>query len=196
MTHMLKSSPYAVLIGKTSTIPTNEFRFLLDEVSRIQTESTYQSLWLERNQRNASSLECPPFTFKAVRIFLFLSSTPCGDASLEFLVEEPSRNVPWVIPPEVHGMVTYRGHEYLWQRGYVRLKPGHPPWLYYTNFAGRVDSPSTQSKSCSDKVALLACISLLNTFLATLVNPSSCYLDYMVLPSSAYRRDSFDRAFK
>lgn len=65
-----------------------------------------------------------------------------------------------------------------------------------SNFAGRVDSPSSQSKSCSDKVALLSCISLLNTFLATLVNPSSCYLDYMVLPSSAYRPDSFDRAFK
>ncbi len=67
---------------------------------------------------------------------------------------------------------------------------------YCTNFAGRVDSPSTQSKSCSDKVALWSCISLLNTFLVTLVSPSSCYLDYMVLPSSAYRRDSFDRAFK
>lgn len=65
-----------------------------------------------------------------------------------------------------------------------------------SNSAGRVDSPSTQSKSCSDKFALLSCISLLNTFLATLVNPSSCYLDYMVLPSSAYHRESFDRAFK
>ena len=45
-------------------------------------------------------------------------------------------------------------------------------------------------------MALLSCTSLLNSFLTTFVNPASCYLGYIILPSAGYNRDSFTRAFR
>jgi len=66
----------------------------------------------------------------------------------------------------------------------------------HANLPGRGDSPQTYSKSCSDKLAAVSCTSLLNSFLSSLISPSSCYIDYLVVPRPAYHPEGFCRAFQ
>lgn len=67
---------------------------------------------------------------------------------------------------------------------------------HISDLQGRADSPRTNSKSCCDKLAVASCTSLLNSLLSSLINPSSCYLDYLVVPRSAYHEEGFSRAFE
>jgi hypothetical protein len=43
---------------------------------------------------------------------------------------------------------------------------------------------------------LKSCTSLLNTFLSNVIDPSSCYLDALVVPQQAYHEAGFHRAFE
>jgi hypothetical protein len=43
---------------------------------------------------------------------------------------------------------------------------------------------------------VVSCTSLLNLLLSSLISPLSCYLDYLVIPRSAYHAEGFRRAFK
>lgn len=65
------------------------------------------------------------FTFNVCKIFLFVSGTPCGDACLDLLAEDPANATPWTLKAEVEDAKIFRGHEYLWERGKVRFKPGN-----------------------------------------------------------------------
>jgi len=60
----------------------------------------------------------------------------------------------------------------------------------------RGDSLPTLSKSCSDKLALKQCTSLLNSDTITLICPDRAYLETMILPRSQYHETSFSRAFE
>jgi tRNA-specific adenosine deaminase 1 len=44
-------------------------------------------------------------------------------------------------------------------------------------------------------LALKSCTSLLNSLVSTLITPASCYLDYLIVPESAYHQAGFNRAF-
>lgn len=66
----------------------------------------------------------------------------------------------------------------------------------HSDLQGRADSPRTNSKSCCDKLAVASCTSLLNSLLSSLINPSTCYLDYLVVPRPAYHEEGFHRAFE
>ena len=59
----------------------------------------------------------------------------------------------------------------------------------------RADSPITLSKSCSDKLALKQCTSLLSSPLSLLVSPENAYIDTLVLPLDQYRQQACERAF-
>lgn len=59
----------------------------------------------------------------------------------------------------------------------------------------RGDSPQTLSKSCSDKLALKQCTSLLNRNTCRLVNPRNAYIRSLVIPLSEYRKGACQRAF-
>lgn len=59
----------------------------------------------------------------------------------------------------------------------------------------RPDSPTTLSKSCSDKLALKQCTSLLSSLGALLISPKNAYLDTLVLPSSRFVPSACQRAF-
>ncbi|KAG5924923.1 hypothetical protein E4U42_004526 [Claviceps africana] len=72
---------------------------------------------------------------------------------------------------------------YFSQLGIVRRKPS------------RGDAPPTLSKSCSDKITLKQCTSLLSSLTSLLVDPSSAYIDRLVLPSSQYSASACQRAF-
>lgn len=59
----------------------------------------------------------------------------------------------------------------------------------------RADSPITLSKSCSDKLALKQCTSLLSSPVSLLVSPENAYIDTLILPSREYRQQACERAF-
>lgn len=59
----------------------------------------------------------------------------------------------------------------------------------------RGDSPPTLSKSCSDKLALKQCTSLLSAPTSLLVSPANAYLDTLILPHSRYRPEACERSF-
>lgn len=71
----------------------------------------------------------------------------------------------------------------------------HRDVFIYNFGVGRADSPRTFSKSCSDKLALRSCTSLLNAFLSNIIDPSSCYLDALIVLQHAYHEAGFHRAF-
>ena len=59
----------------------------------------------------------------------------------------------------------------------------------------RADSPITLSKSCSDKLALKQCTSLLSSPISLLVSPENAYIDTLILPNHQYRQQACERAF-
>lgn len=75
------------------------------------------------------------------------------------------------------------GRAYFSQLGVVRRKPA------------RGDAPPTLSKSCSDKITLKQCTSLLSSLTSLFVEPSNAYIDTLVLPSSQYSAAGCQRAF-
>jgi tRNA-specific adenosine deaminase 1 len=75
------------------------------------------------------------------------------------------------------------GREDFSRLGIVRRKPG------------RGDAPRTLSKSCSDKLALKQCTSLLSSPTALLVLPRHAYLSSLVLPISRLSVVACERAF-
>ena len=96
-------------------------RFLLDEISRLKNDNFYQSPWLvscEATQREFL------FDFNVNAIFLFVSGTPCGDASLDLLSQNSNNAIPWTRPEGATAPSSLHGHEYIWERGKVRSKPG------------------------------------------------------------------------
>ena len=59
----------------------------------------------------------------------------------------------------------------------------------------RADSPITLSKSCSDKLALKQCTSLLSSPLSLLILPENAYINTLLLPRDQYRQQACGRAF-
>lgn len=59
----------------------------------------------------------------------------------------------------------------------------------------RPDAPLTLSKSCTDKLTLCQCTSLLSTLTSTLISPEGAYLQTLVLPESQHVPEATTRAF-
>lgn len=121
-THMPKFLPSEASTGFLHTRTLKNSRFLLDEVTKFQSDESYQSNWLKRHP--LAGQQVPSFSFLASSIFLFISGTPCGDASLDLLAEDPHNAIPWTTTGESENPDSFRGHEYIWERGKVRFKPG------------------------------------------------------------------------
>jgi tRNA-specific adenosine deaminase 1 len=75
------------------------------------------------------------------------------------------------------------GRAYFSQLGVVRRKPA------------RGDAPPSMSKSCSDKIALKQCTSLLSSLTALLVSPEGVYLESLILPASQFSAVACCRSF-
>lgn len=90
---------------------------------------------------------------------------------------------PWPLPAAADTS-HLRGRGFFSLLGVVRLKPG------------RRDSPATSAKSCSDKLALRQCVSLLLTPTSYLISPRNAYISTLVLPSSSYSPTACTRAFR
>lgn len=113
-----------------------------------------------------------------VCIDMYVSDAPCGDASMELVMAEQDDATPW---ENVADGMPGRGN--FDRLGVVRRKPARP------------DAPATVSKSCSDKLALKQCTSLLSGPTSLLVCPERCYLRRLVLPFERCVPTATQRAF-
>ena len=127
-----------------------------------------------------------PFCLRdGVGIYMFCSEAPCGDASMELTMADQEDATPWtsrsLASEQVAEDMQGRGH--FDRLGVVRRKPSRP------------DAPPTWSKSCSDKLALKQCTSLLSSLTSRLVSPGNVYLSSLVLPEHQYVSAACERAF-
>ncbi|KAL8824121.1 MAG: hypothetical protein Q9191_005288 [Dirinaria sp. TL-2023a] len=121
-----------------------------------------------------------------IKIHMYCSEVPCGDASIELVMKAQADDTPWSVSESVPGSdvpAHLKGHESFSELGIVRRKPA------------RGDSPSTLSKSCSDKLALKQCYSLLNAATSLLIPPNNAYISTLILPRPQYVPSACRRAF-
>jgi tRNA-specific adenosine deaminase 1 len=133
----------------------------------------------------------PPFELEPdIKIYMYCTCAPCGDASMELCMASQEDATPWEVmqekpsnTEETEGkMLDGRAHFSL--LGVVRRKPA------------RMDAESTRSKSCSDKLALRQVSSLLSCETSRLVAPTeSAYLAGLILPEDEISRSGCERSF-
>jgi len=101
---------------------------------------------------------------------------------MELTMAAQDDDAPWDTAVDA-GTQTLLGRQYFSLLGIVRRKPS------------RADADTTLSKSCSDKLALRQCTSLLSSLTSMLISPKRVYLGGLVLPASQYSSIAFERCF-
>lgn len=151
-----------------------------------------------RSRSENSNDKWPPLEFYTdIKIYMYCTCAPCGDASMELCMAAQEDPTPWELPPppssnnndngtsldtEADTLLVGRAHFSL--LGAVRRKPA------------RMDAESTRSKSCSDKLALRQVSSLLSHETSLLISPTeNVYLAGVVLPEEEISRAGCERAF-
>ncbi|EGV63842.1 tRNA-specific adenosine deaminase [Yamadazyma tenuis] len=153
-------------------------RFLIDECQNRE------STLVEKNPDTEKYVLKPH-----IKVALFVTEPPCGDASMGYLSAKTSNNTPWEIPQEDGAgykrrktkTEMVRGRNHFDQLGIVRTKPG------------RSDSVKTLSKSCSDKICLKQLVGLNNSITSQFYEP--VYLDFLVLHKTKYHEPDIRRCF-
>ncbi|PYH37890.1 tRNA-specific adenosine deaminase [Aspergillus neoniger CBS 115656] len=151
----------------------SEIRALIDhEHDHQQSISTPKPSPFIRRRQTPNE---PPFELHpSLKIYLYCTTAPCGDASMELTMAAQDDPTPWEITPSEEesasaGLLSGRAN--FSQLGIVRRKPARP------------DAPSTKSKSCSDKLALRQVSSLLSRGVSLLVAVTeNAYLAGVVMP--------------
>ncbi|PTB70540.1 hypothetical protein BBK36DRAFT_1108142 [Trichoderma citrinoviride] len=177
-------------------------RFLLDECQTlVDGNCDEHETILQRDDTRHVDAEIGRYTrpFKVkedVKLHMYCSEAPCGDASMELIMAAQADASPWQVPAskspantppesesESESPTHLPGRAYFSQLGIVRRKPA------------RGDAPPTLSKSCSDKISLKQCTSLLSSLASLFVDPGNAYIDTLVLPESQYFAAACERAF-
>ncbi|OAK99578.1 hypothetical protein IQ06DRAFT_294879 [Phaeosphaeriaceae sp. SRC1lsM3a] len=172
-------------------------RFLLDQCLSISLPPHPTSDWVrQRSETEHIEHENQQFTIREdVRIHMYCSEAPCGDASMELIMDAQEDATPWTRPPPTVADVSsddnllptehsaLRGRSNFSHLGAVRCKPSRP------------DAPPTLSKSCTDKLALTQATSLLSSTASILMSPRNAYIDTLILPSSQHVPEACTRAF-
>ncbi|GFG21657.1 tRNA-specific adenosine deaminase 1 [Aspergillus udagawae] len=132
----------------------------------------------------------PPFELQPdIKIYMYCTCAPCGDASMELCMAAQDDPSPWEVAPgpertESPGPELLDGRGYFSRLGIVRRKPA------------RADAEATLSKSCSDKLALRQVSSLLSYEASLLVAPTrNAYIEGLILPEEEISRVGFERCF-
>lgn len=152
------------------------------------------NFWRTSVTISQSSSSFQPFALRdEIKIHMYCSEAPCGDASMELTVAAQDDASPWTAPPSIEEL-TYAKHDHqhhssLQGRGYfselgvVRRKPSRP------------DAPATYSKSCSDKLSQKQALSLLSSVTSLLIVPTQVYIHTLIIPTSQFSAIACDRAF-
>lgn len=151
--------------------------------------------------RIASTFSFPPFIIRSdIRLHLYCSEAPCGDSSMELVMAAQADATPWDVPnpsitplspsvtlftPSSSENPSLPGRANFSLLSIVRRKPSRP------------DAPPTLSKSCSDKLSLKQCSSILSSISSLLVGPENAYLTSVVIPKEqlCVCASGFERAF-
>ncbi|KAK5109179.1 hypothetical protein LTR62_007264 [Meristemomyces frigidus] len=137
----------------------------------------------ETPQTTPTTSPIQPFSLLPnTKIHLYISSAPCGDASMELTMRSQTDSTPWEAPPPSDTLPGRGNFDLL---GVVRRKPA------------RADAPMVWSKSCSDKIALRQCTGIVSGVVAHgeggLVPP--LYLDSLILPHAEIVPEAIERCF-
>jgi len=130
-------------------------RWLLEEIARAPASSQ----WLVQAQDIQSR-----WTLRAgVKLVLYISTLPCGDASTRWLAAQQDAAMAALkdaAPPiELPANSAARGRDGYARLGVLRTKPG------------RADSPPTTCMSCSDKIAQWVALGIQGALGSTLLEP-------------------------
>ncbi|KAF3765107.1 hypothetical protein M406DRAFT_340574 [Cryphonectria parasitica EP155] len=164
--------------------------FILEECrALLLPEGGKASPYIRRRTDPDTSGHNQPFVWAGeITLHMYCSEAPCGDASMELVMSAQEDAAPWEAPlssgadPTAPDLLLL-GRACFSHLGVVRRKPARP------------DAPPTLSKSCSDKLALKQCTSLLNSLTSLLVSPQGIYLDSLVLPESQFSETACQRCF-
>ncbi|EFW20203.1 hypothetical protein D8B26_003364 [Coccidioides posadasii str. Silveira] len=161
--------------------------FLEWRVSRLESTSAIPG-------NHAKELLWPPFKLKEnIRIWMYCTCAPCGDASMELCMAAQDDPTPWDVralddaATEIESDLTkglLDGRAHFSVLGAVRRKPS------------RADAEPTLSKSCSDKLAAKQITSLLSFPASLLIAPSpNAYLANLILPEDEISQVACERSF-
>lgn len=162
-------------------------RLLLDQCLQLAKShdkvSASADLLITRNAMAQDGRSCvAPFSIRdGLKIHMYCSECPCGDASMELVMSRQADPTPWPMMEATSDNLLGRGH--FGQLGIVRRKPSRP------------DAPPTHSKSCSDKLALRQCTSLLSGMTALYISPENAFLRNLVMHIDEIIPDAITRAF-
>lgn len=158
--------------------------YLLQECHSLASTALSTSSYLSRRQADpAVANQSQQFAIRDdVKIYMYCSEAPCGDASMELIMAAQDDATPWEKPAATTaGALTGRG--FFSELGVVRRKPA------------RGDAPETLSKSCTDKLAMRQCTSVLSSLTSLFIHPGNAYIDKLVLPASQHVPAATARAF-
>jgi tRNA-specific adenosine deaminase 1 len=181
-------------------------RFLVDECQNLLNgEDESSILQRKRHTPNIYGASLQLFEIKDdIKLHMYCSEAPCksslkhncsspnkvgGDASMELTMAAQKDASAWETPtpmsiaPDPNEELSLLGRACFSRTGIVRRKPA------------RGDAPPTLSKSCSDKLALKQCTSLLSSITSLFVDPANAYIHTLILPKSQYSDIAFRRSF-
>lgn len=169
--------------------------WLLSELRKTIEDPGYLSRFIEQSSLEASTSssgvpgQAPSRPFKlrsSVSIHLFTTEAPCGDASMELLMESmpPGTTEPWEHDGVDESKEILQGRGHFSMLGFVRRKPA------------RADAEPSNSKSCTDKLAIkqfLSIISFPNDLL--IEKTDNAFLRTLVVYADQYNETGYRRAF-
>ena len=100
-------------------------RFLIQECHDLAANVKKQSNVIKWREQSARTSEAglQPFAIRGgIRIYMYCSEAPCGDASMELVSEAQADNTPW--SPSVTEKDGLLGRGFFGKLGVVRRKPG------------------------------------------------------------------------
>ncbi|QPG75866.1 hypothetical protein FOA43_003252 [Brettanomyces nanus] len=157
--------------------------FLLKDVEEMTRMNERQGRLLEMTDNDRYKLKD-----KTMELAMYVTDIPCGDASIDNVREEmdDDKKENWKeSSSEIEDNL--RGRAFFGAVGKVRTKPG------------RIDSPISYSKSCSDKLCMKQFTGILNSTTYDLIEEGEArrqmYLKYLVLPEKRIRVKGIERCF-
>lgn len=100
--------------------------WLLQECQKLScNEGADSSILIRRDDDGHGSGNDLPFSIRpSIRIFMYCSEAPCGDASMELVMQRQEDSTPWPLPQSSELHTHLHGRECFSELGVVRGKPG------------------------------------------------------------------------
>lgn len=155
--------------------------WLLSEIKRVIEDSAYKSPFITISNTDS------PFRLRDdVSLHLFTTEAPCGDASMELLIDSMPAGMaePWETQALEGLGSSLQGRGHFSMLGYVRRKPA------------RADADPSNSKSCTDKLAVKQFMSAISFPTDLFIEKTdNAYIRTMIVYEDQYNETGYLRAF-